>query len=242
MSNYDRSHRVVEIVAITSHVALSAVLVVRFAMAQPSALEVIAAAALLLPAMLGADFVSAVVHFAADRFGDTSTPIFGRNLIRSFREHHDDPKAMTHHDFVTIAGDTCLLSVPLLALMTWLVPASSTANRLFILFMVLFLSCVFMISQVHKWSHMDEKAPALMLKLQRWGLLLDPVHHEKHHTAPHDSTYATFTGWVNPFLDRAGFFPAFEATARSIWNAPRPEDAPTTDAPDPAAPEQPVRP
>ena len=226
MSSYDRSHRVVEIVAITSHLVLSSVLVVRFAMAKPGLLEIFAAAALLFPAMLGADFVSAVVHFAADRFGDEETPVFGRNLIRSFREHHHDPKAMTHHDFVTIAGDTCLLSVPLLALMTWLVPASSVANRMFILFMVLFLSCVFLISQVHKWSHMEEKAPAAVRMLQRWGMLLDPVHHQKHHTAPHDSTYATFTGWVNPFLDRAGFFPAFEATAGSIWNAPRPDETP----------------
>src|SRR5262245_18227834 len=46
-----------------------------------------------------ADFMSGLVHWAADNWGSESWPIIG-GFVRPFRNHHVDPEEMTRHGFV----------------------------------------------------------------------------------------------------------------------------------------------
>lgn len=224
--SYDRSHRVLEVVAIVTHLALSGVLLFVYFRHAPTWFELLIAPLAIVPAMAGADLASAVVHFAADRFGSTETPVFGRNLIRSFREHHSDPKAMTHHDFITTTGDSCMLTVPVISGSLLFVSPETAWGRFGLVFVLFFVGGVFMTSQVHKWSHMDH-VPRVVATLQRWGLFLRPDDHRVHHTAPHDRAYATFTGWLNPLMDEIRFYVVVENTLRSTFGYPRPEETPS---------------
>src|ERR1700758_153743 len=72
---------------------------------------------------LAADLVSGLVHWAADTWGSVDLPILGPAVLRPFREHHRDQLAITRHDFVETNGNNCLISLPVLGLAIWLVPA-----------------------------------------------------------------------------------------------------------------------
>jgi plasmanylethanolamine desaturase len=178
---------------------------------------VVAAAA--LAGYVMADFVSGLVHWLADRFGAPDTPMIGAAFVRPFREHHIDPEAITRHDFVETNGNNCLVAVPQLALTFFLFDVSPGQHlRLFILALVLFLSCsVFATNQFHKWAHMAEP-PALPRFLQRFHLILSRSHHKIHHVSPFNTHYCITTGWLNVPLRKLRVFETLESILRGRGN------------------------
>jgi ubiquitin-conjugating enzyme E2 variant len=161
-----------------------------------------------------ADFVSGFVHWMADTWGSTEMPVLGKALIRPFREHHVDPKAMTRHDYIETNGANCLISIPV-AVMTLLIPLDVEGWVTPALFTAVSLGSmifwVMMTNQIHKWSHLDpEQTPGPLRWAQRMHLVLPPTHHDRHHTAPFDTYYCITTGWLNWPLHKLGFFRALE--------------------------------
>jgi hypothetical protein len=227
---YSPVHRAVEVTSIVlfaTFVGLLGEQCVR-ALAGPFARE----AAWIVPlALLGgyliADFVSGAVHWLADNFGHEKMPIVGPNLIRPFREHHVDPRAITRHDFIETNGNNCLVCWPwLVGFYFFLPPGESLLALAFISTWLVFNVGIFMTNQFHKWSHL-EQVPAWIATLQRWRLVLSPDHHDIHHTAPFEKYYCITTGWLNPLLcDRLRFFQRLETMIRWTLRAPKPSRAP----------------
>ncbi|HZM37218.1 MAG TPA: fatty acid desaturase CarF family protein [Burkholderiales bacterium] len=166
-------------------VALFPVLVVFNALSLPLSPPGVFVSAIL--GWLIADLLSGLVHWTLDRFGSERTPIFGPILIRPFREHHDDPQAMTRHDFVETNGASALGASPLFLFQ----------NE------ILFFTAIGLVAanQCHKWAH-ARSVPAIVRAAQRLRLILPPAAHGRHHAAPHDRHFCTLSGWLNRTLDR----------------------------------------
>ncbi len=175
-----------------------------------------------LTGFIVADWVSGYVHWLADTWGSTSTPLVGKALIGPFREHHVDQRAITRHDYIQTNGNNCAISVPW-AIGSFLTPLDHGYHHL-ALFMVVSISSmifwVMMTNQFHKWAHeTDEERPLIVTWLQRLHLILPPEHHQIHHTAPFLDYYCITTGWLNWPLKKIGFYRWAERWTTAITTA-----------------------
>jgi ubiquitin-conjugating enzyme E2 variant len=199
-----RALRIAEAAGIAGAVLAGAALCVRIA--PHAAAEPWLAAAAVLCGLAGADLVTGLAHFAADRFGSPRTPGLGP-VIAAFREHHRDPLAITRHGFVETNGLNCMLSLPGL-LGALLVPVAEGGAALFSgAGMGALAAATAATNQLHKWAHAP-RPPAPVRALQRLRLALPPAHHARHHAPPHTTHYCVTNGWLNAPLARLGVFPA----------------------------------
>jgi len=156
------------------------------------------------------------VHFLADNFGSSETPIIGPNFVGAFREHHVDPKGITTHDFIDTNGNNSLASLPFMLLAWLFVPIETTMfGYLFAAFFLLLCFAVFLTNQFHKWAHIEEPLPVAAW-LQRRGWILAQEHHDIHHESPYDTYYCITVGVWNPLLDRTHFFERTERLLRRV--------------------------
>jgi ubiquitin-conjugating enzyme E2 variant len=168
--------------------------------------------------LLAADAAGGVAHWFCDSFFAEETPILGPLFIEPFREHHEDPGAMTRHGFLELNGNSALALCPVaaVALLAW--PADRAGA--WALFcggaVVAFCLAGFATNQFHCWAHRVESPRRMVRWLQRQGLILSPEAHARHHAPPHDRAYCVTTGWLNGPLDRLGFFRAGERVLRSV--------------------------
>lgn len=225
-AGYSKTFRVVEIASIIIFWALSLALAVKVSV-HFSAHPVLILAAVFF-GYVAADFVSGLVHWLGDTWGSTDMPILGAALIRPFREHHVDEKAITRHDYIETNGANCMISVPVAA-MALFVPIEPASNAYWLqLFGVTSMGAmifwVMLTNQIHKWSHMDTP-PALVGLLQRWHVILPVKHHQVHHTAPFEKYYCITCGWLNWPLTKIGFYRHAERLITAVTGAlPRRDD------------------
>ena len=172
---------------------------------------------LALPATLAADFAAGLFHWFADTFLTPRAPWIGPTVIRSFREHHVDPKAIALRSAIEASGQNCLACLPLLAI-AGVVASRGPLPPALAAGLLLFTAGIALTNRFHQWAH-AERVPGWVASLQRRGLILAPEHHALHHRGAHDRAYCVTTGWLNPLLDAVGFFARLEAAIR--WFGPR---------------------
>jgi plasmanylethanolamine desaturase len=225
-AGYSRGQRLLEIAGIAAFFGFTAVYVmdiVTHILTYDVARVGLILGGALLAGLLFADFVSGLVHWAADNWGSPDWPILGTGFVRPFRHHHLDPKEMTTHDFVELNGNNCLISLPA---MWWghhcLVHFEAPGLALFWAAFWLSLSYwVLGTNQFHAWSHTD-KPPRLVALLQRLHLILPVDHHHVHHVPPHAGNYCITNGWLNAPLRWIRFFEGLEWTMTALTGI-RPE-------------------
>lgn len=161
----------------------------------------------LLFAWLLADFVTGIAHWVQDRLLFKPTKFKFLNDIKTDNDlHHSRPTAMLKHT----AWQNINTSVPLA------LPAAA-------LFFVLGAPTVFWLAAVlgafanliHRFAHTPRsKLNPVIRFLQDTGLFISGEHHNVHHfdengvIKKEDTTvrYCPMTNWLNPVLDRIGFF------------------------------------
>lgn len=182
-----------------------------------------------LAGILTADFLSGLLHWAADTWGSVDLPFLGKNFIRPFREHHIDPTAITRHDFIETNGDNFMAILLPLGYLTYgfLSWSDAVIKQYYAFCGYVFLFCLFiaMTNQIHKWSHMYSGLPKWVQVLQNHHVILPRKHHRIHHVAPHEMYYCITTGWLNRPLELVNFWRSLESLIqRTTGQVPRTDD------------------
>ena len=194
------------------------VLSLYFSLSQLHELELLWLALLAIPlSLVLGDLVSGLVHWVADTYFSEETPIIGQSLVKPFRLHHLYPRDICTHDLVTTVGNVCIIAVPVLTfciyvLWTW---DDSSWLAFLILCVALMSLATVLTNQFHKWAHQEQPSRTVRW-LQRTRLVLAPSHHQIHHTKPFNLHYCITNGWLNPFLNRIGFFRGMETGLRYV--------------------------
>jgi hypothetical protein len=167
--------------------------------------------------VLGGDLVSGVVHWAADTYCSEDTPVVGPSLVKPFRMHHVYPRDICTHNFIATVGNVCILAFPVLLFclyLAWLMPESGWLAFV-VLDVALMSAFTVATNQFHKWAHQENPSRFARL-LQRTRLVLEPAHHQRHHTEPFEMHYCITTGWLNPLLNKIRFFRRLEAVLHLV--------------------------
>jgi hypothetical protein len=225
-AGYTRRKRLSDITTVTLWAVLTLLYWARMASNWHSG-EAVSMALGFVLSLVVTDMFAGLVHWACDTWGDVQGP-YGF-LIRGFREHHVDEKAMTRHDFIEVSGSSSLGATIVLllahALTDFSAPDRSPAGLVALHCLGWFVVFATITNQVHKWSHMPLQCPQVVRTLQRYRMLLNPKDHAYHHTMPHDTYYCIFNGWMNPVLSTLGFWRGFEFIITALTGVqPRQDD------------------
>lgn len=230
-AKYTTTKRIFEIISITFFVIFYSLAVYKIATSLGLG-DTVTILVAQFAAMMFADFAGGLVHWGCDTWGSLNSPFVGNSFIRSFREHHVDPYAITRHDWIETNGDTCMLTVPIMAYIAtqtglpFIPEENCTLYKFFATFLVFTAFWVAMTNQIHKWSHQVESVtPSWVAVLQNSGIIMSRPHHNVHHTDPFDAYYCITNGWMNSFLMQVGFWRKAEAVVSAITGMkPREDD------------------
>ncbi len=182
--------------------------------------------ALLVLGIFAADFVSGLVHWAADTWGSKDWPLIGERLIEPFRVHHVNPRDICSRDMVDLNGDIAILSLPILLWALLQIESLPMAESWHTIeFVIAFVAFTLPTNLIHRWAHAGHDAPALAKLLQRSGLILSLRTHHPHHRPPFDRDYCIVNGWCNPALRAIKFWRGVEWVVSKLTGAePRVDD------------------
>jgi len=200
--DYPRSHRIFEIISVGAFIAFAGGLIYRVVAEVAGRFSwqiALLIVLLIVVAYAVADLASGVVHFLLDNFGSPDTPVIGQKFVKPFRDHHTDPMAMTHGDFIAVNADNVFVCLPVLIPVFFLLDI--TKHPFIGVFLVALVSGVIMTNQLHKWAHMPT-VPRLVAAAQRSGVVLSKEHHSVHHSGGYDSNYCITWGHLDVLLNR----------------------------------------
>lgn len=167
-------------------------------------------------AILLVDLVSGFVHWAEDTFCTETTPLIGKWIVTPNVLHHRDGNAFVSKGWFASNWDLTLVG----ALVIVAAAVAGHCGAAVVVFSVLGAHA----NQIHKWNHQPRSAPWFVRALWTLQLLQGPVQHHRHHRGAKNTAYCVVTPFVNPVLDRLGFWRALERLVVPFTGAPRRED------------------
>jgi ubiquitin-conjugating enzyme E2 variant len=167
--------------------------------------------------VLVVDFVSGVLHWLEDSYGDPDWPITGVWITKPNILHHHRPNAFTGHSWLKSAEVLVFLGAVIIGV-AW---AGGVLTWQVLLFVAIGINA----NEIHNWNHLPEsKRNKLVVSLQKLRLLQTPRHHGRHHAGSKNTHLCVITNMVNPALEAIRFWRGLETAIGFLFGvAKRPD-------------------
>lgn len=164
-----------------------------------------------------ADFISGLVHWLEDAYAHPDMPLLGKIAADNLR-HHSRPREFLGKSWWESSSDLVLIGLVVIL-------ASLTSHN-FSGWVLLLVALTVNANQIHKWAHQGPREnPALVTWLQQKKILQTAREHAKHHSGEKNTHYCVITNFLNPVLEKAGFWKGIEMVIESIAGIKRRSDA-----------------
>lgn len=161
------------------------------------------------------DFISGVIHWLEDRYGNPEWPVIG-HTIRENQQHHFTPRSFLKGNLWSRNRE--VLAIGLLFLAAF---RAFDALNVFTISAVLFGVAA---GEVHASAHRSpQENGRLITALQKTGLMQSRRHHAAHHRQGKDMHCCVLTNHLNPVLERARLFQRLEAGIARLGVHARPD-------------------
>lgn len=150
-----------------------------------------------------ADFITGLVHWWQDAYGNPNWPILGKYVVIPNLNHHKTPRSMLKDGYWDRVK-TSVVTAIFLVTVFWFCGWHSWR-------MVLCLVFTTQGNHIHAMSHRTNKENGLFVMfLQKIGIFQGRKMHGWHHRAPYDTNFFILTNYLNPMFNKIKFFERLE--------------------------------
>lgn len=163
-----------------------------------------------------ADFVSGLVHWLEDAYARPDMKLVGRIAEENLR-HHARPREFLRKGWWESSSDLLLIGL--------VVVLASLLTHTFSFWLLFFVLLTINANQIHKWAHQGPREnPKIVTWLQQKKILQTPREHAKHHSGERNTNYCVITNYLNPVLEKIGFWKGLEDSIEFVTGVKRRTD------------------
>ncbi len=150
-----------------------------------------------------ADFITGIIHWWEDTYGNPNWPILGKHVVYPNMIHHQHPTQLLEGSYWNRIN-TSFIGATIVGTLLWLLGMHAWQMVVCLLF------CA-QGNEIHAMSHRSDQANGkLILFFQKTGLLQGRKTHRWHHKAPYETNFCVMSEFVNPILNIIGFWTKLE--------------------------------
>jgi len=158
------------------------------------------------------DLLTGIGHWVEDTYGHLGmADAIRRFIVLDNIQHHRRPATILRGSWWECNR---VLLIPCTAIALLCAATGITAWQVYFVLAVSSQS-----NHIHRWAH-TAAIPDWVAVLQSFGLLQSRKHHAVHHQSPYAVRFCTVTNYLNPVLDRIGFWRVLERIVQSAFGVP----------------------
>jgi|GEM_PF-743928 len=157
-----------------------------------------------------ADFITGVIHWWEDTYGNPNWKIIGKYVVEPNLVHHKQPHKLLEGSWWSRIN-TSVIAAAIFWGILWSIGLFSWQIIVCLLF------CT-QGNEVHAMSHRPDKATNKFIRfLQRTGIFQSKKIHRWHHKAPYETNFCVMSDFCNPILNRIGFWGKLELLILKVF-------------------------
>ncbi len=158
---------------------------------------------------LSADFITGMVHWWQDAYGNPTWPIIGTFIIQPNLRHHHCPREMLKLSYWQRINTSIITAAAIIGMCLWrewcpwqLIVGICFASQG---------------NEIHAMGHRSDRENGKVVQfLQKIGLIQRRRTHGWHHKAPYDTNFFVMTEYLNPFFNKIYFFEKLEWVIQKV--------------------------